>query len=82
MTNFLGQHLTKATRKEYYRMLIEHAEGIGREHNCPINWLGVWEKNDKSVSLYQNIGFKIFDQYEFPFGDEIQTDFLLKKALE
>ena len=72
----------KMQGKGYGRMLIEHAEGIGREHNCPIIWLGVWEKNDKSIRFYQNMGFKIFDQHEFPFGDEIQTDFLLKKALE
>ena len=66
----------------YGRMLIEHAEAIGKEHNCPIIWLGVWEKNDKSISFYQKMGFKIFDQHEFPFGDEIQTDYLMKKAIE
>ena len=63
------------------KSLIKTAETIGSQHNCSLIWLGVWEKNMKSIGFYKRMGFTIFDSHDFPFGDDLQTDHLMKKNI-
>ena len=44
-------------------------------------WLGVWEKNLGARLFYQRHGFEQFSSHEFKLGNDIQTDYLLKKEL-
>jgi len=65
----------------YGKLMINYAEEIGLKHSCPMIWLGVWEKNTNSIAFYERMGYRIFDKHDFPFGDEIQTDLLMKKNI-
>lgn len=64
------------------RAMIEYAIEQGKVNNCTQIWLGVWKKNQESIAFYEKMGFTIFDSHEFPFGDEIQTDLLMKRKLD
>ena len=63
------------------QMLYEKALEIAEKRNVPHIWLGVWEKNTKAISFYQKNGFFAFDSHIFLFGDDPQTDILMKKVL-
>jgi len=44
-------------------------------------WLGVWEENPRAISFYKKNGFIEFDKHSFMFGDDKQTDIMMKKLL-
>jgi ribosomal protein S18 acetylase RimI-like enzyme len=73
--------------KEYHgmkvgQMLYEKALDIAREKNCQYLWLGVWEKNARAISFYKKNGFVEFGQHEFILGDDVQTDIMMRLAIE
>lgn len=45
-------------------------------------WLGVWEKNIDAIRFYQRHKFEIFSSHPFIFGDEVQTDLLMRCNLD
>ena len=51
-----------------------------RQHK-EIIWLGVWEKNEKAITFYTKSGFKKFSEHPFVLGNDVQTDWLMKKQL-
>ena len=40
--------------------------------------LSVYEKNARAIRFYEKNGLRIFGSHPFPFGDEIQNDFLMR----
>ncbi|WP_333648623.1 GNAT family N-acetyltransferase [Lacrimispora sp.] len=44
-------------------------------------WLGVWEKNAKSIAFYKKSGFYEIGADSFFMGEEAQTDLLMRKDL-
>lgn len=60
-----------------YNKAIEVAKELAVDHV----WLGVWEENFRALAFYTKNGFVKFGQHEFVFGDDIQIDLLMKKAL-
>lgn len=44
-------------------------------------WLGVWEKNVKARIFYERHGFVVAGTHSFRMGNEIQTDFIMKRNL-
>ncbi len=44
-------------------------------------WLGVWENNLKAIRFYERFGFKKTGEHVFALGDDLQTDWLMIKAL-
>jgi ribosomal protein S18 acetylase RimI-like enzyme len=60
------------------KILLDTALGMGKELHKKYLWLGVWEKNARAIRFYEKNGLNIFGSHPFPFGDEIQTDFLMK----
>jgi len=71
--NAIGKGVGKALMSECVRI----AENKGRN----FVWLGVWEKNYRAIEFYTRWGFEKFAEHEFVLGDDIQTDWLLKKAI-
>ena len=71
---FQGQGLGKAT----FAFAMDLAEQSGLDWV----WLGVWEHNHKAQALYQKFGFEKFAEHQFPVGDKVDTDWLLKKRLK
>jgi len=44
-------------------------------------WLGVWEHNLSAQRFYERNGFKTFSSHQFVVGNDVQTDFLMKREL-
>ncbi|GGB81747.1 GNAT family N-acetyltransferase [Dyadobacter sediminis] len=63
------------------QMLYEKALEIARSLNKSYIWLGVWEKNRKAIRFYEKNGFAAFDKHIFRFGEDEQTDMMMKKDL-
>lgn len=61
--------------------LLDKAFAFAREKELKYVWLGVWEHNPRAIGFYQKNGFEKFSTHPFPFGDEIQTDWLMKKMV-
>ncbi len=70
LEDFLGLGLGK--------LFLDQAITFGRKHQKKYIWLGVWEHNPRAIRFYQKHGFVKFDTHPFPFGDEIQTDWLMR----
>lgn len=64
------------------KALFEHALDLAHQSGCDWAWLGVWEHNDKAQAFYKKYGFEKFAEHQFPVGDKIDIDWLLKKALK
>lgn len=54
---------------------------IARKKNKKVIWLGVWEHNETALSFYKKFGFEVFGKQLFILGEDVQTDFLMKKDL-
>lgn len=72
--------------KEYHgltigQLLFEKAISIAKSTEMQYVWLGVWEKNERAIAFYTKNGFKVVDQHLFKLGDDVQTDYLMKRTL-
>lgn len=61
--------------------LFEHALNVAKNYRKRNIWLGVWEKNTQAIKFYLKNGFKQFDDHAFQFGNEKQTDIMMKIEL-
>jgi RimJ/RimL family protein N-acetyltransferase len=68
--------------KKVGQILYDKALEIAREKNADYVWLGVWEENHRAVQFYKKNGFVEFDKHIFKFGNEDQTDIMMKKELK
>ena len=55
---------------------------LGRQLKKDWVWLGVWEKNTRAIDFYKSWGFIKFADHDFILGEDVQNDWLMKKALE
>ena len=67
--------------KQIGKQLLDFATEKASERQMKYIWLGVWEKNPDAVRFYENNGFKIIGKHTFPFGDEVDTDWLMRKEV-
>jgi ribosomal protein S18 acetylase RimI-like enzyme len=63
------------------QLLLDEAFAFGRQEGKTWLWLGVWEHNARAIRFYEKNGLRIFGSHPFPFGDEIQTDWLMRVDL-
>jgi len=42
-------------------------------------WLGVWEKNARAISFYEQWGFQRFGACDFLLGNDLQQDWLMSR---
>lgn len=61
--------------------LMKACIDIALDMKRSVIWLGVWEKNQRAIAFYQKWGFEKFGEHIFPIGTDMQTDWLMKKAL-
>ncbi len=64
------------------QLLYEKANQVAQEAKVAYIWLGVWEENPKAMQFYQKNGFRTFDKHIFKLGDDLQTDYMMKKSLD
>jgi ribosomal protein S18 acetylase RimI-like enzyme len=62
-------------------LLMQTSISIAKEKDKEVIWLGVWEKNFRAIEFYKKWGFEKFDVSDFLLGDDMQCDWLMKKAL-
>jgi ribosomal protein S18 acetylase RimI-like enzyme len=62
-------------------LLLDTALDVAAGRNKSYLWLGVWEKNDKALAFYRKKGFYIIGTHPFLMGQEVQTDFLMRRDL-
>ena len=67
--------------KGYGPKLLEFAEEKLREHHRDYLWLGVWERNYRAIRFYEKNGFVRTGSCVFVLGEDIQTDYIMKKYL-
>ncbi len=63
------------------QQLLDAAIDFGRQEGKTWLWLGVWEHNARAIRFYEKNGLCIFGSHPFPFGDEIQNDWLMRVEL-
>jgi ribosomal protein S18 acetylase RimI-like enzyme len=61
--------------------LLRECIAIAKQEQREYIWLGVWEKNDKAVRLYERFGFKRFGEHPFILGNDVQTDWLMMREI-
>jgi diamine N-acetyltransferase len=61
--------------------LMQRCMDIAKERHREIIWLGVWEHNQRAINFYSKWGFEKFGEHDFVLGNDVQTDWLMKKDL-
>jgi len=67
--------------KHVGQQLYEKAMQFAAQKGADYVWLCVWENNTRAIKFYQRNGFVEFDRHIFRFGDEEQTDIMMKHSL-
>lgn len=67
--------------KKVGQLLYEKALEMAQLGQKSYLWLGVWEQNPKAIRFYEKNGFMAFDKHIFRFGEDEQTDVMMKKIL-
>ena len=63
------------------KALMQTCHDTAQQKKKKILWLGVWEKNQRAIDFYTRWGFEKFGEQNFILGDDVQTDWLMKKYL-
>ena len=63
------------------RFLMDQAIGIALQRKKKYVWLGVWEKNTKALAFYKKSGFYPVGTHTFVMGDDVQTDYIMRRDL-
>lgn len=58
--------------------MLQKAIAIARNHKLKYIWLCVWESNPRAITFYERNGFRKVGEHPFQFGDDRQTDFIMK----
>ena len=61
--------------------LLEHTISLAIEHGKKYVWLGVWEHNERAKRFYEKNGFYRIGAHSFVVGDDVQTDYVMRKDL-
>jgi ribosomal protein S18 acetylase RimI-like enzyme len=63
------------------QILMNYTIEIARKKKVKYIWLGVWENNHRALSFYKKYGFEVYGQHIFQFGNDPQTDLLMRLFL-
>ena len=63
------------------RYLMDQAIRMAVERKKKYVWLGVWEKNEKAIRFYKRNGFCQIGTHSFDMGEDVQTDYIMRKDL-
>ena len=61
--------------------LLEHTISLAIELGKKYVWLGVWEHNERAKRFYEKNGFYRIGAHSFVVGDDVQTDYIMRKDL-
>jgi ribosomal protein S18 acetylase RimI-like enzyme len=63
------------------KALMQECISTAIKENKQVIWLGVWEHNQRAISFYKKFGFDKFGEHDFVLGNDVQTDWLMKKKI-
>jgi ribosomal protein S18 acetylase RimI-like enzyme len=63
------------------KALMTRSLEIAREKQKEWIWLGVWEHNQRAIDFYTKWGFEKFGQHTFMLGNDLQTDWEMKRKV-
>jgi ribosomal protein S18 acetylase RimI-like enzyme len=69
---FIGKSVGKA--------LLHTAIEFAKDHANDWIWLIAWKENKRALEFYQKYGFEIFAESTFVLGDDLQSDWVLKRS--
>ena len=61
--------------------LMDQAIATAAERQKKYAWLGVWEKNEKAIRFYKKNGFYEIGTHTFVMGEDVQSDYIMRKDL-
>lgn len=64
------------------RKLIDFCTAWAKEQGFNVIWLGVWEHNQNALKFYEKMGYTRFGEHTFTLGDEVQTDYVMRKNIQ
>jgi ribosomal protein S18 acetylase RimI-like enzyme len=64
------------------KKLMQTCHEIAKQRGKKTLWLGVWKQNKRAIDFYTAWEFEIFGEQEFILGDDVQTDWLMKKDID
>lgn len=62
-------------------ILLAHCLKTAKESGFSTLWLGVWEQNKRAQRFYEKHGFVRVGSLNFPYGDSVGINFVLKIEL-
>ena len=71
--------VTSMIGKGIGKLLMQKSIDEAIRRNKTVIWLGVWEKNHRAINFYTKWGFVKFGEHDFILGNDIQTDWLMKR---
>ncbi len=63
-------------------LLLQKCEEYAERISATAIWFTVWQENKKAVAFYKKHDFTIFGTANFTVGDDVQTDWLMQKAIK
>ncbi len=63
------------------RAMMQHCLALAAQLGKDVIWLGVWEKNQRGIDFYTAFGFEKFGEHGFLLGNDLQNDWLMKRAI-
>ncbi len=73
--------LSSAIGKGVGSALMQKCMEVAAQLAKEVVWLGVWEKNERAIAFYTRWGFEKFSEHSFLLGRDLQTDWLMKRAV-
>lgn len=73
----LDRFIGKGVGKTLMQKFLE----IGKENECRIAWLGVWEHNHRAQEFYKKFGFEKVGEHIFQLGNDPQTDWVMQRKI-
>ena len=67
--------------KRLGQRLMDEAIKTAKQRGKKYVWLGVWQKNERALRFYQKNGFYEIGTHTFVMGDDVQTDYILRKDI-
>lgn len=63
------------------KILMAHCLNEAARDGSDTVWLQVWKEAPRAIRFYQKSGFQIVGEGEFPFGDQIDFDWVMSRAI-
>lgn len=74
--------LSQFQGKKIGSVFIDEICKIAKQNQLAYVWLGVWENNIRAIQFYEKNSFIQFATHPFKFGNELQTDVLMKRTID